>query len=160
MMMKQFLSSSSLFGSNAPYIEELYESYLTDPSSVNAEWRAYFDELQKTAGAVAKDVAHTPVIDAFANLAKQSPLAIRRAQTVVAPETDKKQVAVLQLINAYRVLGSRYAALDPLQLHDRQTVPELDPEFHRLSDADLDTVFNTARSWVRRRRRCGGSSMR
>jgi 2-oxoglutarate dehydrogenase E1 component len=142
-MMKQFLSSSSLFGSNAPYIEELYESYLTDPSSVNAEWRAYFDELQKTAGAVAKDVAHTPVIDAFANLAKQSPLAIRRAQTVVAPEADKKQVSVLQLINSYRVLGSRYAALDPLQLHDRQTVPELDPEFHGLSDTDLDTVFNT-----------------
>src|ERR1700674_1279859 len=142
-MMKQLLSSSSLFGSNAPYIEELYESYLTDPSSVNAEWRAYFDELQKTAGAVAKDVAHTPVIDAFANLAKQSPLAIRRAQTVSAPEADKKQVSVLQLINAYRVLGSRYAALDPLQLHDRQVVPELDPAFHGLSDADLDTVFNT-----------------
>src|SRR5437773_544363 len=126
-MMKQFLGSSSLFGSNAPYIEELYESYLSDPTSVGAEWRAYFDELQKTAGVVAKDVAHTPVIEAFANLAKQSPLAIRRAQTVVAPQIDKKQVSVLQLINAYRFLGSRHAALDPLQLHDRQVVPELDP---------------------------------
>jgi 2-oxoglutarate dehydrogenase E1 component len=143
-MMKQFLSSSSLFGSNAPYIEELYESYLTDPGSVSAEWRAYFDELQKTAGAVAKDVAHTPVIEAFANLAKQSPLALRRAQVVAAPAVEsQKQVHVLQLINSYRVLGSRYAALDPLQLHDRQVVPELDPAYHGLSDSDLDTVFNT-----------------
>ena len=134
-MMKQFLSSSSLFGSNAPYIEELYESYLTDPGSVSAEWRAYFDELQKTAGAVAKDVAHTPVIEAFANLAKQSPLALRRAQVVAAPAVEsQKQVHVLQLINSYRVLGSRYAALDPLQLHDRQVVPELDPAYHGLSD--------------------------
>ena len=142
-MMKEFLGSSYLFGSNAPFIEELYESYLVDPASVSAEWRVYFDELSKTAGAVAKDVAHTPVIEAFANLAKQSPVAIRRAQAGAAPQLDKKQVSVLQLINAYRFLGSRHAALDPLQLHDRQVVPELDPAYHGLSDADLDTVFNT-----------------
>jgi 2-oxoglutarate dehydrogenase E1 component len=142
-MMKEFLGSSYLFGSNAPFIEELYESYLVDPASVSAEWRVYFDELSKTAGAVAKDVAHTPVIEAFANLAKQSPVAIRRAQAGAAPQLDKKQVSVLQLINAYRFLGSRHAALDPLQLHDRQVVPELDPAYHGLSDADLDTVFNS-----------------
>ena len=142
-MMKESLSTSYLFGSNAPFIEELYESYLVDPASVSAEWRAYFDELSKTAGAVAKDVAHTPVIEAFAQLAKQSPVAIRHAQAVATPQVDKKQVSVLQLINAYRFLGSRHAALDPLQLHDRQVVPELDPGYHGLTDVDLDTVFNT-----------------
>ena len=142
-MMKEFLGNSYLFGSNAPFIEELYEAYLGDPGTVSAEWRAYFDELSKTAGAVAKDVAHTPVIEAFASLARQSPAAIRRAQTAVAPAVDKKQVSVLQLINAYRFLGSRHAALDPLQLHDRQVVPELDPAYHGLSEADRATVFNT-----------------
>src|SRR5882672_9160855 len=137
-MMKEFLSNSYLFGSNAPFIEELYESYLVDPSSVGAEWRAYFDELSKTAGVVAKDVAHTPVIEAFANLAKQSPATLRRTQTMPAPELDKKQVSVLQLINAYRFLGSRYAALDPLQLHDRHVVPELDPAYYGLDEVDMD----------------------
>lgn len=142
-MMKEFLSNSHLFGANAPFIEELYESYLVDPTSVSGEWRDYFDELSKTAGVIAKDVAHTPVIEAFANLAKQSPVALRRAQAIAPPAMDKKQVSVLQLINAYRFLGCRHAALDPLHLHDRHVVPELDPVYHGLEKDDLDTVFNT-----------------
>ena len=44
--MTEFLESSTLFGSNAPFIEELSEHYLADPGAVSAEWRAYFDELR------------------------------------------------------------------------------------------------------------------
>ena len=33
-MMKAFQSNSYLFGGNAPYVEELYESYLNNPGSV------------------------------------------------------------------------------------------------------------------------------
>jgi 2-oxoglutarate dehydrogenase E1 component len=32
--MRQSLSSPYLFGGNAPFVEELYESYLYDPQSV------------------------------------------------------------------------------------------------------------------------------
>ena len=45
-MMKQFLSSSYLFGGNAPYVEELYEKYLDNPAAVPEKWRAYFDQMQ------------------------------------------------------------------------------------------------------------------
>ena len=38
-MMKQFQSNSYLFGGNAPYVEELYESYLDNPGSVPEKWR-------------------------------------------------------------------------------------------------------------------------
>ena len=34
--------SSHIGGSNAAYVDELYESYLTDPNSVPEDWRAYF----------------------------------------------------------------------------------------------------------------------
>jgi len=44
--MTEFQSSSTLFGSNAPFIEDLYERYLSDPASVQPEWRGYFDELR------------------------------------------------------------------------------------------------------------------
>ena len=47
-MMKTFLENSYLFGANAPFIEELYESYLRDPDSINVSWRRYFDQIQKT----------------------------------------------------------------------------------------------------------------
>jgi 2-oxoglutarate dehydrogenase E1 component len=50
-MMKEFLSSSYLFGGNAPFVEELYESYLNNPQSVPEQWREYFDRLQVLPGA-------------------------------------------------------------------------------------------------------------
>src|SRR5438874_11911305 len=65
--MKEFLSNSYLFGANAPFIEELYEAYLDDPQSVREQWREYFDRLQ---GGGASDVAHAPIVEAFAQRAK------------------------------------------------------------------------------------------
>ena len=46
-VMKEFEASSNLFGSNAPYVEELYESYLTDPASVDESWRAVLSDLKR-----------------------------------------------------------------------------------------------------------------
>ena len=52
-------------------------------------------------------------------------------------------MAVLKLISAYRVLGSRWANLDPAQRMDQSPVRELDPSTHGLSDADMAVQFNT-----------------
>ena len=41
-MMDEKQNFSYLFGSNAPYIEELYEEFLNDPNSVEEYWRKYF----------------------------------------------------------------------------------------------------------------------
>jgi 2-oxoglutarate dehydrogenase E1 component len=68
--MNQLFDSTMFFGGNAPFVEELYENYLNDPTSVDAEWRDYFDRLAQMPGYVARDVAHAPVIAAFAELAK------------------------------------------------------------------------------------------
>lgn len=56
---------------------------------------------------------------------------------------EAAQVAVLQIINAYRFHGFRTANLDPLQSHDVAPVPELDPANHGLTAADLDQEFET-----------------
>ena len=45
-MMSAFRQNSYLFGGNAPFVEELYESYLQNPASVDEAWRTYFDNLQ------------------------------------------------------------------------------------------------------------------
>ena len=70
-MMDEQRNFSYLFGSNAPYIEELYENYLNDPNSVDENWKQYFTELAAQPGAVDRDVAHRPIQESFANLAKQ-----------------------------------------------------------------------------------------
>ena len=69
-MMREYQQSSLFFGANAPYVEELYEQYLADPASVPESWRKQFDALPNVAGHAGKDVAHAPVIQAFAERAK------------------------------------------------------------------------------------------
>ncbi len=136
-MMKQLFESSQLFGSNAPFIEELYENYLDNPDSVSDEWRSYFDSMQNLPGA-GRDVAHYPIINAFAEMAKRGPV-----RTVVDSGTNQKQVSVLQLINAHRFLGTRWAQLDPLKRTERPEIHELELSHYGFTEADLNETFNT-----------------
>ncbi|MBA3998343.1 MAG: 2-oxoglutarate dehydrogenase E1 component [Candidatus Accumulibacter sp.] len=138
-MMTQLFGNSHLFGGNAPFVEELYENYLDNPASVPDEWRDYFDKLAQLPGNVARDVPHLPVINAFAEQAKKGGYRVAAA----APIDDKKQVGVLQLINAYRFLGTRWANLDPLKRMPRPALPELEPAHYGLTDADLNSTFNS-----------------
>jgi 2-oxoglutarate dehydrogenase E1 component len=133
-VMKEFESSSTLFGSNAPFIEELYEKYLADPAGVDAEWRAYFDELRGDSA----DVAHAPVVASFVELAKNR----RVAGAMVDATTMHKQVLVLRLIGKYRTLGMFAADLDPLKQHAPDYVADLDLKTYGFTDADLDTEFD------------------
>ena len=74
-LIEQLRDSSPLFGGNAPFIEDLYESYLQDPDSIPANWRRYFDDLQTQQQLQGQEVAHGPVRESFARLAKQPPAA-------------------------------------------------------------------------------------
>jgi len=132
--MKEFESSSTLFGANAPFIEELYESYLADPAAVSPEWRAYFDELRGDA----RDVAHAPVVESFRELARSR----KAAYAMVDSASMHKQVLVLQLISTFRTLGLFHADLDPLKRAERPYIPELDLATYGFSEADLDTEFD------------------
>jgi len=143
-MMKDFLVNSHLFGANAPFIEELYEQYLVNPGAVPEEWRDYFDRLQVLPGSSAKDVAHAPVVESFIQRAKRGELGgppRTLPDEPVAPE--RLQVAALLLVTSYRIAGSRWATVDPLKRMPRPQVPELEPAYYDLSEADLDHVVNS-----------------
>ncbi|CAM4054848.1 2-oxoglutarate dehydrogenase E1 component [Kerstersia similis] len=137
------LSSSYLFGGNAPYVEELYETYLDNPGAVPENWRAYFDQLQHqpaTDGQEGtRDRAHAPIVQSFAERARANAFAVR----VQEPDLSvaSKQIVVQTLISAYRSLGSRWAELDPLKRHERPQLPELDPAYYGLTESDLDQVY-------------------
>ena len=143
-MIKQLFKTSVLYGANAPFIEELYEDYLQCSTSVPPEWRGYFDGLQQGKGEVKKDVPHGPVIESFIRVEKER----RRnghssTQYTQDASEERKQVSVLQIINAYRFLGVRQAQLDPLKRVQNPYIPELDPKFYGLTEEDMGTVFNT-----------------
>ena len=147
-MMQQYRSNSYLFGGNAPYVEELYEAYLDNPGSVPDTWRTYFDNLQNvpaTDGSEARDVAHAPVVESFAQRAKANAFALKASSADLA--VARKQVHVQSLIAAYRFLGSRWADLDPLKRTERPKIPELEPAFYDLSESDLDITFSAANTY-------------
>src|SRR6478672_11630037 len=144
-----YSGNSYLFGGNAPYVEEMYENYLANPGSVPDNWRDYFDALQHVPavdGSNAKDVPHLPVVNAFAQRAKQG-----GTKVVIAGGADlelaRKRTAVQQLIAAYRNVGVRWADVDPLKRDVRENIPELEPSFYGFTDADQEAVFNTSNTF-------------
>lgn len=143
-----YSGNTYLFGGNAPYVEEMYESYLANPGSVPDSWREYFDALQHVPavdGSNAKDVPHLPVINAFAERAKQGGTKVVMASADV--EMGRKRTAVQQLIAAYRNVGQRWADLDPLKRTERPNIPDLEPSFYGFTDADQETVFDTSNTF-------------
>jgi len=132
--LQEYGTTSTLFGGNAPFIEQQYERYLANPAAVPPDWRAYFDSLRGGAA----DVAHAPVIESFIQLAKSRKL----AGAMVDATTMHKQVLVLQMIGRFRTLGMFHAELDPLQRQEKPYLADLDLAAYGFTAADMDTEFD------------------
>ena len=145
----QLYATSQLSGGNAAFVEELYEAYLADREAVPPKWRQYFDSLQ-TAGRT--DVAHTPIMNAVADVARRGARGLLVMQTAEHSADQAKQGAVLKLVNAYRTRGHLAANLDPLGLTPPESVPDLSPEFHGLAQSDLGTEFDVGSLMGKQRR--------
>jgi 2-oxoglutarate dehydrogenase E1 component len=95
-----------------------------------------FQQLPGTG--VKPDQFHSKTRDYFRRLAKD---ASRYTSSISDPDTNVKQVKVLQLINAYRFRGHQHANLDPLGLWSKR-VADLDPAYHDLTEADFQESYN------------------
>ncbi|MCP3906974.1 MAG: 2-oxoglutarate dehydrogenase E1 component [Oceanicoccus sp.] len=146
--MELLWGSSHISGGNATYVEDLYETYLQDPNNVPEEWRTYFEKLPQVNGNVRQDIPHSTIRDHFTQLAKAKikPLSVESDSGIT--EHERKQVRVIQLCSAYRQRGHQQTKLDPLGLEVRAPVPDLDLHYHKLSAADLDTVFQTGSLFI------------
>jgi len=140
--------SSHIQGANASYVEDLYEEYLADPNAVSEEWRNYFDTLPRSSELVVRDVPHSTIRDHFLQLGKVRVRGAAAAANNEVSEHERKQVKVIALCSAYRQRGHQKAKLDPLGIWERESVPDLDLEFHDLSGADRDTMFQTGALFI------------
>ncbi len=148
-LIKQFAATSQNSGGNAAFIEDLYERYLADPASVGADWKSYFDALKGREA----DVPHSEAMARIQQAAKAgASVSSPSAANAVPDAVSQKQAAVLKLVTAYRSRGHLRATLDPLRLTaigdtadqpEKPAAPDLDLAVHGLSDADLDSRFNT-----------------
>lgn len=146
---------SMLDGGNLAYLDAMYEQYLVDPASIPESWARYFARLPAVNGREV-DIPHTEVRAFFREHTTESSRPGPRGDKdkAQASERARKQVKVLQLINAYRFLGHKRAHINPLARYNHENpssrastgqvqVRELMLAHHGLGEQDLDTVFNT-----------------
>ena len=137
-LLELFQESSSFQGSNASFIENLYERFLEDPESVELSWQEKFKELHR--GTV-YETPHSPVVERFAQLAIKSQGRLAKLQGFTE-ESVKKQAAVSRLINHYRVRGHQIANSNPL---GKSALPpaDMDPSYYGLTEPDMETLFDS-----------------
>jgi 2-oxoglutarate dehydrogenase E1 component len=136
--LRELLASTPLSGGNAPYVEALYEQFLTDPQSVDPKWRDYFKKLRDGAGV---EQIHSAVRAGILQRASKPRLAVGAA--VPGGDSAAKQGAVSRLVQIYANRGHLVANLDPLGLQKRARPRVLELGYFGLTDADLDTEFLT-----------------
>jgi 2-oxoglutarate dehydrogenase E1 component len=137
-LLKLFQDSSSFQGSNASFIENLYERFLENPDSVELSWQKEFKALQNGA---AYETPHSPVVARFAELSAKSQGRLAQLQGFTE-ESVKKQASVSRLINHYRVRGHQIAYCNPLGKFAAKPA-DMDPAYYGLSVPDMDTLFDT-----------------
>jgi len=158
-----FLNTAFLYGANAGYIEDLHARYEKDPSSVDAEWQAFFGALKDDRQAVEQSARgaswkkpHWPIaangdlVSALDGNWAQVEKAVgdkitakAQAKGVEISQADVQQatrdsIRAIMLIRAYRVRGHLHAKLDPLGINPRPSDEELHPSHYGFTEADWD----------------------
>jgi 2-oxoglutarate dehydrogenase E1 component len=158
-----FLNTAFLYGANAGYIEDLHARYEKDPSSVDAEWQAFFGALKDDRQAVEQSArgaswkkpnwpiaANGDLVSALDGNWAQVEKAVgdkitakAQAKGVEISQADVQQatrdsIRAIMLIRAYRVRGHLHAKLDPLGINPRPSDEELHPSHYGFTEADWD----------------------
>jgi len=105
---------------NDAYIAEVFESYRRDPSSVDESWRQFFRFAESLGGALPEAAAAGTV---------------RTVDTALLA----KAAGAASLVDSIHEYGHLAARIDPLGNTPPGT-PELNPEFHGLTEADLEAI--------------------
>ncbi len=113
---------------NSTRVAELYQTFLSTPDQVDADWRRFFGDLDDEAAQLLRGLngvgaATVGGVDITAG-------DIRRATL--------DSIRALMLIRAYRVRGHLEADLDPLGLKTVEPHPELDPKTYGFTAADME----------------------
>ncbi|WP_455477834.1 2-oxoglutarate dehydrogenase E1 component [Bartonella sp. B10] len=163
-----FAQTSFLYGGNADYIDQLYAEYEKNPTSVNSQWRAFFETLQDNKEDVLKNAKgatwqhdHWPLkangelvsaIDSNWSVLEKH-IGDKLKEKTVVDATQKGKIAgaqdviqatrdsvhALMMIRAFRARGHLRAQLDPLQLAENlEDYKELSPEAYGFTPADYE----------------------
>jgi 2-oxoglutarate dehydrogenase E1 component len=158
-----FAQSSFLYGGNAAYVDQLYESFQRDPASVDAEWRDFFAGLNDDRTAIEKSahgptwkkpnwpiIANGELVSALDGdwavvertlsdkLKAKAPPKGTEFSAEELQRATRDSVRAIMMIRAYRMRGHFHANLDPLGLEPPKDYEELHPSSYGFAEADYD----------------------
>ncbi|XP_057325103.1 2-oxoglutarate dehydrogenase complex component E1 isoform X6 [Microplitis mediator] len=139
-----------LNGSSSSYVEEMYNAWLQDPSSVHVSWDSFF--RNSTAGAAPGFAYQAP--PSLAPSYNQVPLgsllpalggSSQIGQVPVNEKIIDDHLAVQAIIRSYQIRGHHIAKLDPLGINsadlDDKHPQELLYSYYSFEETDMDRVF-------------------
>ncbi|KAI7908122.1 oxoglutarate dehydrogenase, E1 component [Cokeromyces recurvatus] len=135
-----------LQGNSANYVEEMYEAWLKDPTSVHLSWQIYFKNI---ANGVPPDKAYVPPPTIMMMPSDSARLPDLPTGITNAADGSSKRVIehmkIQLLVRAYQVRGHHLAHLDPLHIQhasiENSHPPELTYQYYGFKEQDLDRKF-------------------
>jgi len=149
--MTMLQETSLLDAGSSSYLDGLYEDYLENTASIPSDWCQYFDQLPKVSEAAGgRESGHRAIQAQFKALSRHiRPVAEGQVGNLSSSTSLKealshehKQIQVMELIEAYRLLGHLHANIDPLNLREKPLVPELMLAYYQLSETDFTKAFD------------------
>ena len=136
-----------LTGANAIFIAELQRRWRSDSSKVSVEWATWFERLDRIEGGgdledldIDLDWGENPsqIIGVEDKAEAQTVRGVERFDASRIRHATLDSIRAIMLIRAYRMLGHLMAKLDPLEMSNHKSHPELDPATYGFTEADMD----------------------
>ncbi|MBS0236720.1 MAG: 2-oxoglutarate dehydrogenase E1 component [Proteobacteria bacterium] len=139
------LSDTYLFAGNAVFIEELYQKYLQDPSSIDPQWQQYFaamGESQNEAKRAFAAASWRPNQNKIIGYVSKEELAAqikgKAAAGGVSEELLQRSLIAVEMLDAFRNYGHIEIQYDPLGIAKVEHFHSLHHDHYGLGEQDLD----------------------
>lgn len=147
---------------NAAYIDEMYQAWQQDPSSVHASWNAYFKNMKDLKIPASQAFQAPPILLGSPQGTHEAPLSTLSGSNI--DENVSVHLKVQLLCRAYQVRGHLKAHIDPLGIsfgsNKNATIPkELTLDYYGFTERDLDREINLGPGILPRFARDGKKSM-
>ncbi len=147
-MSKELANGSPFFSANVVFINELYQKFLQNPSSVDASWADFFTQNSEEVRSILADyqgpswakrnlkVVGGEDFDISSNAKKE----VKKDAKPASPIASGKDlnIRISNLLESYKRFAHLAANLDPIGLKAAQYVAEIDPKNHGITAEDLD----------------------
>ena len=151
-MSQQLENTTPFFSANIVFINELYQKYSQNPTSVDASWAEFFSQNHDEVKAILADyngpswskrslkVVGSQDYDISSNTPKELPK--KDVKNVPQIASKDLNIRLQNLISNYKRFGHSASNLDPLGLTPPQYVAEIDLKNNDIDDSDLEKEVN------------------